>query len=809
MANNPVQIVLNTQNYVQLADPGSFGSSKDFYAGMDEGFRRHKQKLLDDVIKVQSDFSLSGRPINYAHITLSSAAWAKSHRPVKKLFPEDKIKEVGGGAIGEMFVELTAENLNEVTNSINKSEDNTTWIIDDNGNRKPRPSRERSEVGGISEIRLHNPTDRRNFSARQAVDWLSNPSTGGMYLVQIFITKKAISRRQNIQQAQRLSTEYQRLLTGIKSLAIPLTIEEMEDKWESAPFLLVKINTDYSQASLDRNVAIHHELLSFLDAEPLVRRIVLPPIINKSQALMHPSGVKIDAPEPNEGADYPVVGVVDTGVSSAGILSPWLVGSSEFLDAELQDLSHGTFIGGLISIGNTLNSNEYVQESACKIYDLGLHPTNEATYADNYPKGFVDFLEQLDTELVDAKLSGTRIFNMSLSVTKRVEDDSYSLFAAMIDEISDKHDVIFVLPSGNLDDRIKRGSWPSGDDNVLQMLADYRYLGQDRIYQPADSIRSVVVGALNPPTEDGNLVPAAYTRRGPSTALGAKPDVAHIGGRFEPDSGLFSVDPDGNVVQSCGTSYAAPLVAKTLATLNHIIEGDIPRETLIGILVHNSVPPKGLSSKKLTHIAKDFVGHGVPCNALTALNTDDYAITLVFSGKIKGRHELMFPFSWPASLVGAGGKCRGKVAMTLVYTPFTVPSYDAEYVRVNMDAYLRQEKVDVETGEIKYKGFFQADSDSTYEKERIEHGQKWWPVKRRSRTSARGVGTSSQWRLVVDALTRAGEVIPEDGIPFSVILTIEDTEKSAPVFNELRRALQASGTTISDIRTAQNIRART
>ncbi|MDP1766530.1 MAG: hypothetical protein Q8K83_06470, partial [Methylotenera sp.] len=454
-------------NYVQLADPGSFGSSKDFYAGMDEGFRRHKQKLLDDVIKVQSDFSLSGRPINYAHITLSSAAWAKSHRPVKKLFPEDKIKEVGGGAIGEMFVELTAENLNEVTNSINKSEDNTTWIIDDNGNRKPRPSRERSEVGGISEIRLHNPTDRRNFSARQAVDWLSNPSTGGMYLVQIFITKKAISRRQNIQQAQRLSTEYQRLLTGIKSLAIPLTIEEMEDKWESAPFLLVKINTDYSQASLDRNVAIHHELLSFLDAEPLVRRIVLPPIINKSQALMHPSGVKIDAPEPNEGADYPVVGVVDTGVSSAGILSPWLVGSSEFLDAELQDLSHGTFIGGLISIGNTLNSNEYVQESACKIYDLGLHPTNEATYADNYPKGFVDFLEQLDTELVDAKLSGTRIFNMSLSVTKRVEDDSYSLFAAMIDEISDKHDVIFVLPSGNLDDRIKRGSWPSGDDNVL------------------------------------------------------------------------------------------------------------------------------------------------------------------------------------------------------------------------------------------------------------------------------------------------------------------------------------------------------
>lgn len=808
MANNPVQIVLNTQNYIQLATPGGFGASKDFYAGFDEGFIKHKQKLLGDISSIRDKFNLEGRSVNYAHVVLSSEAWAKSHRPIKKLFPENKVQEVGGGAIGEMFVELTPENITDVEASINKAEENTNWELDHKGNRQAKPSRERSEVGGVSEIRLHRPEDRRNFSIEQAVDWLSNPRTGGMYLVQMFVTKKSIAKRQHGLYENRLLAEIERLVKGIKALNLPVIVEELEEKWSSAPLLVIKVACEYTNASRRVDMVIHQQLLTFLEAEPLVRKIMLPPVINQTQSMQHPTGVMVDISAPDAGAKYPILGIIDTGVNSKGILNPWLEGSTDFLDAEAQDVSHGTFIGGLTALGGTLNSSEYLQESPCKIYDLGLHATDPAKYQDYYPNGFIDFLEQLDVELVDAKTNGARIFNMSLSVLRRVEDDSYSVFAAMIDEISDKHDVIFLLPAGNLDEKLKRNPWPSDADHVLRMLAEYRYLGQDRIFQPADSIRSVVVGALNPPSDDVDLIPAEYTRRGPGTALGAKPDLAHIGGRFEENSGLFSIGLGGDIVQGCGTSYAAPLVAKTLANLNHIIEGDIPRETLIGILVHNAEPLKALNNKSLSHIAKDFVGHGVPRNALNSLITDEYAITLVFNGTMIGRHELVFPFSWPASLVSEGGKCRGKVTMTLVYKPFTVQSYDAEYVRVNMDAYLRQEKINTNTGEVSYRGFFQSDSDSTLEKERIEHGQKWWPIKKRQRITKSGVGDSSQWRLVVDAITRAGEVIPEAGIPFSVILTIEDVEKTAPVFNELRRALQSSGATISDIQTALTVRAR-
>jgi hypothetical protein len=69
----------------------------------------------------------------------------------------------------------------------------------------------------------------------------------------------------------------------------------------------------------------------------------------------------------------------------------------------------------------------------------------------------------------------------------------------------------------------------------------------------------------------------------------------------------------------------------------------------------------------------------------------------------------------------------------------------------------------------------------------------------------RGVGVSSNWRLVVDYLTRSGEEFPAEGVPFSAVLTIADAERERPIFNELRQSLQAVGVQTADIRTAARI----
>ena len=94
------------------------------------------------------------------------------------------------------------------------------------------------------------------------------------------------------------------------------------------------------------------------------------------------------------------------------------------------------------------------------------------------------------------------------------------------------------------------------------------------------------------------------------------------------------------------------------------------------------------------------------------------------------------------------------------------------------------------------------------EAELIEHDLKWSPVKVLAKTFRQGVGPSSNWRLFVDYLTRAGEVMSEEGVPFTAIVTISDPDAERPVFNDMRQNLQALGTQIADIRTAARITPR-
>jgi hypothetical protein len=337
---------------------------------------------------------------------------------------------------------------------------------------------------------------------------------------------------------------------------------------------------------------------------------------------------------------------------------------------------------------------------------------------------------------------------------------------------------------------------------------------RDRLYQPAESVRAISVGALNPPNITFPATPpASYSRRGPAPSLGVKPDFAHIGGDLHTTpSGLFSISPDDTLISGCGTSYSAPLVARVFAALEARIAGHVAKETLIALAVHHAQPPEPLNNPMLATIGRQFAGFGIPSPSQHSLGTDDHEITLIFHERLKKGQELRFDFSWPSSLVTANNACRGNIQMTLVYSPPLNPAFGAEFVRINLDAHLRQEKINSDTGEISYKGEVKPvalsddEHNAHYEKELIANGLKWWPIKVYDRKIKNGIGDSIHWRLVVDALTRIGEAFPDDGVPFTILLTISDPKKNAPVFNQLRQNLTALGVTIADIRTATRVR---
>lgn len=230
---------------------------------------------------------------------------------------------------------------------------------------------------------------------------------------------------------------------------------------------------------------------------------------------------------------------------------------------------------------------------------------------------------------------------------------------------------------------------------------------------------------------------------------------------------------------------------------------------MIGLLVHHAEVPEPLRHKAVAGVTRHLVGFGVPRSSDRILETGDHEITLVFASRIRKDQQIAFSFTWPPSLVGANGRCRGAARLTLVATPPLDPRFGSEFIRVNIDAALQQAQPD---------GGWKGRLDPIYlpnkaerrliEAERIEHGLKWSAVKVFAKHMPIGIGASSNWRLYVEYLTRAGEEMPEDGVPFTAILTLSDPDGIRPVFNEMRQTLTALGVQVADIRTAARITPR-
>jgi hypothetical protein len=144
--------------------------------------------------------------------------------------------------------------------------------------------------------------------------------------------------------------------------------------------------------------------------------------------------------------------------------------------------------------------------------------------------------------------------------------------------------------------------------------------------------------------------------------------------------------------------------------------------------------------------------------------------------------------------------------MTLVYRPTLNRDFGSEFVRVNVDAHLRQEEGDTFVSRVK-QAFLPDDAEAVhFEHELIQHGLKWWPIKVYRARFPRGKGKSSNWRLSIESLVRSEEAFPSAGVPFALVLTIADIGESEPVFNDLRLHLTSRNVQVTDIRTTTQVR---
>jgi hypothetical protein len=816
MPNNPVQVILNTRDYFVAPEAGRFGPSTDFFEGRDQEFVQHREKLIKQVTSISTAFQQSGASSGVLKVSLRREAWAKSHRPQRALFPPSKRPCIAVSNLGELYYHVTADDVRELASEITAAENETRRRVSaKTGKEYVAPSDQRSDAGAVESIELPAAADKRRFNVEEAIRWLSDARTSGAYFVELFSPPPTY--------ISALIVDYhERVLATITSGAREhgLTVEtfpvDLANDKGARPtgVVAVRLVSAGVEHAFSTNVEDHGQLLRIFDSHPYVRRVVLPPLVMAARVQSSSAATPEAEPAPlrQSGRVYPKVGVIDGGVGDQ--LNPWKLGSHTVVSPEHQQLDHGSFIAGLLVAGQQLNGSAVCNEAdGCELFDIGVLPDSDQqpAFETYYPKGIVDFLEELDAGVETAHRDhGVRIFNMSLNVMEPVESDSYGVVASLVDRIADKHDVVFVISAGNLRPTDCRAEWSADPQIALQYLASRTVA--ETLLQPAESSRSIAVGALNPPGCAPRVAgaPTTYTRRGPGLRVGVKPDVSHFGGAT-PDSGnntgLQSWNAAGALIAGHGTSYATPLVAKSLATLESRVASPLSRELLIAMLIHGCRIPGALTDESLSEVARQFTGFGIPKSSDEMLFTDDHAITLVFSDVLHALRELQFDFAWPHSLVNPDtGACRGEAHMTLVYRPPLNRDFGAEFVRVNVDAHLRQEDGDTFSNRTKQAFLPEESEEGQFEYELIRHGLKWWPTKVYRARFPQGKGKSSNWRMSVESLVRAEEAFPSAGIPFSLILSISDIKGAAPVFNDVRLHLTSRNVQIADIRATTQVR---
>src|SRR3984957_10150534 len=537
--------VIMPKQYTLTKVPGGGAPPKPFRP-VDQKYRA---SLLSQVAAIRTAIIPQTRTAGAApvRVKLVSKAAAKSHRP-EHLFSEQSCPIVSGGSLGELFVKATPEGLARLTEII---EHNTS-------------ERMTKELSCVETIEPVTPAYRR--SGLDAADVLRNSPRGKKG----FITRVGLFNFGPDRDQPKLVAD---LEAACKRREIALSAR------------------GYSPSSF----AYEAECRTVDDVEALsrvvgVRSIAPMPLIRTIRPRMF--AAKPLPPLPSAAdvtGDFPVVVVVDSGIASdVPGLESWVAGRDSEVAPAYRHPDHGTFVAGLICWGSQLNPTiAGLDDSPCGVYDLQVIPNDDPAKGSILPLFESEFLQTLD-EALQRHANKYKVWNLSLGTSAVCSLDKFSELAEELDNLQEKYQVSFVISAGNYD---------------TPPLLDYPRTGKQlkagRIKTPADSVLGITVGAVSHvdykakgPREHH---PSAFSRHGAGPNYVIKPDLIHYGGACATDashiSGIRSVNGTGSA-ENLGTSFATPLVARTLAQIYHQVTPTPSPVLARALLTHHARDPR-------------------------------------------------------------------------------------------------------------------------------------------------------------------------------------------------------------------------
>lgn len=334
----------------------------------------------------------------------------------------------------------------------------------------------------------------------------------------------------------------------------------------------------------------------------------------------------------------PVVGVIDTLYRGPALYEGWIEEhdmTNPDIPLSETDLLHGAAVSGLIVNGPDYNAGLQDHCGYFRVRHFAL-----ATGGTYNSLGIARSIREIVSQNRDIK-----VWNLSLGSNKQVSENFISPEAAVLDQIQQEYDVIFVIAATNLTEQ---------------------FPNEHRVGAPADSINSLVVGAVGFDSK-----PTSYTRRGPVLSFYQKPDICYYGG--DQKRGINVCSELGMRI-STGTSLAAPLITRKVAYL--IYKMGLSREVAKALIIDSAVKwNKGATSD-------DYLGYGiVPVKIEDILQSKDDEIKFFING-ISNTYET-YNFNIPVPM--EKDKYPFKAKATLCYFPESSRNQGVDYTNTELD----------------------------------------------------------------------------------------------------------------------------
>jgi hypothetical protein len=384
----------------------------------------------------------------------------------------------------------------------------------------------------------------------------------------------------------------------------------------------------------------------------------------------------------------PIIGVIDTGFDDRVYFKDWV----EYIDkhsspvpVSAEDLEHGTKVTSIIVDGPHLMPELEDNCGNFRVRNFGV-----ARRGRNSSTAIMKQIREIVETNRDIK-----VWNISLGSPLEVDENFISVEAAELDRLQyEFSDILFVVAGTNK---------PKSADKL-------------RLGSPADSINSLVVNACR-----RDCSATSYHRNGPVLSFFNKPDLSYFGGDFDERLSLCTAT---GKVNSYGTSYAAPWIARKAAYLIYVMK--FSREVAKALLIDAAggwFPNKNFES--LTSL-----GYGVvPKKIEDVINSADDEIKFYMEGEVSAYR--MSVMNLPVPLDPKTGKFPYFARATLCYFPNCKREHGVDYTLTEVDMLLG--RLDNRKGQVEIKTINkntqESDLDKVYEEEARQYFRKWDNVK--------------------------------------------------------------------------------